>query len=122
MPRSTREHKPESLNDFAYRAVTYFGPPFQDGSTIIKVSDSPSDPQLTPSMSHYPQRTTSEDFIHAIGFRLFPFRSPLLRKSNFSFFSSRYLDVSLPRVRPEHPTVHIPEKTYANSWVLDDPA
>ena len=39
-------------------------------------------------------------------FRLFPFRSPLLRKSKyflsqenvFSFFSSGYLDVSVPRV------------------------
>ena len=34
----------------------------------------------------------------ALRFRLFPFRSPLLRKSNFSFSSSGYLDVSVPRV------------------------
>ena len=31
-------------------------------------------------------------------FRLFPVRSPLLRKSLFIFFSSRYLDVSVPWV------------------------
>ena len=31
-------------------------------------------------------------------FGLFPFRSPLLRESNFSFSSSRYLDVSVPWV------------------------
>ena len=32
-------------------------------------------------------------------FGLFPFRSPLLGKSIVSFFSCRYLDVSVPRVR-----------------------
>src|SRR5690606_19198363 len=31
-------------------------------------------------------------------FGLFPFRSPLLRKSNVSFSSSGYLDVSVPQV------------------------
>ena len=48
---------------------------------------------------HYPR-------VHALWFRLFPFRSPLLRKSMrtkkfgslFSFSSSWYLDVSVPRV------------------------
>ena len=45
---------------------------------------------------HYPG-------MHALRFRLFPFRSPLLRKSIrtyvlFSFSSSWYLDVSVPRV------------------------
>jgi hypothetical protein len=32
-------------------------------------------------------------------FRLFPVRSPLLGESLFAFFSSRYLDVSVPWVR-----------------------
>ncbi len=32
-------------------------------------------------------------------FRLFPFRSPLLRESHFVFFSYGYLDVSVPHVR-----------------------
>ena len=36
--------------------------------------------------------------MHASRFGLFPFRSPLLWKSMFSFSSSGYLDVSVPRV------------------------
>ena len=35
---------------------------------------------------------------HALRFRLFPFRSPLLWKSHVVFFSSGYLDVSVHRV------------------------
>ena len=41
--------------------------------------------------------------VHARRFGLFPFRSPLLWKSMFSFFSSGYLDVSVHRV----PSVHL---------------
>ena len=40
-------------------------------------------------------------------FGLFPFRSPLLRKSMFSFFSSGYLDVSVRRV-PLHALLSLP--------------
>ena len=36
--------------------------------------------------------------MHAFRFGLIPFRSPLLWKSMFSFFSSGYLDVSVHRV------------------------
>ena len=36
-------------------------------------------------------------------FGLFPFRSPLLRESQFSFSSSGYLDVSVPRVCLQYP-------------------
>ena len=36
--------------------------------------------------------------VHALWFRLFPFRSPLLRESHVVFSSSGYLDVSVPRV------------------------
>ena len=36
--------------------------------------------------------------MHALWFGLFPFRSPLLRKSNVSFSSSPYLDVSVQEV------------------------
>ena len=36
--------------------------------------------------------------VHALRFGLFPFRSPLLWKSIFSFSSSGYLDVSVHRV------------------------
>ena len=41
-----------------------------------------------------PQPRMSE----ALWFGLFPVRSPLLRESLFAFFSSGYLDVSVPRV------------------------
>ena len=40
--------------------------------------------------------------VHAHWFGLCPFRSPLLRTSNFSFFSSGYLDVSVHRVPPAY--------------------
>ena len=36
--------------------------------------------------------------VHALRFGLFPFRSPLLRKSHVVFSSSGYLDVSVHRV------------------------
>ena len=41
--------------------------------------------------------------MHARWFGLFPFRSPLLRKSNVSFSSSPYLDVSVQEV----PNLHL---------------
>ena len=88
VPRSTRVRKPESLINFAYRAVTSFGPPFQDGSSINRFSYSPNAPQCIPPVSHYTPCTTAVAFIHADRFRLFPFRSPLLRESISSFFSS----------------------------------
>ena len=40
--------------------------------------------------------------VHAHWFGLRPFRSPLLRTSNFSFSSSGYLDVSVHRVPPAY--------------------
>ena len=102
VPRSTRELQPGRTINFAYRAITLFGSPFQDDSTINSFSYSPSAPHYTPPGSHYPCCTTDAAFIHANRFRLLPFRSPLLGESIFSFFSSGYLDVSLPQVRPEH--------------------
>ena len=67
---------------------------------------------LSPSMAGFP-KTVLLSFqsliavhnprMHALWFRLFPFRSPLLWKSSFSFFSSGYLDVSVPRVPPHAP-------------------
>ena len=81
VPRRTWVHTPERPTNFVYRALTFFGSPFQDDSTIHRFFYSPSDPQLTPYMPHYPCCTTTVVFIHADRFRLFPFRSPLLRKS-----------------------------------------
>ena len=49
--------------------------------------------------------------MHASRFGLFPFRSPLLWKSMFSFFSSGYLDVSVHRV-PSH-------TLWIHAWVTE---
>ena len=66
---------------FTYRAFTFSGRSFQ--FRLVKIQNSLYSPN--PSM-------------HAYWFRLFPFRSPLLRESIFSFSSSGYLDVSVRRV------------------------
>ena len=66
---------------FTYRAFTFSGRSFQ--FRLVKIQNSLYSPN--PSM-------------HAYWFRLFPFRSPLLRESIFSFSSSGYLDVSVHRV------------------------
>ena len=62
---------------------------------------------LSPSMAGFP-KTVLLSFqsliavhnprMHALWFRLFPFRSPLLWKSHVVFFSSGYLDVSVHQV------------------------
>ena len=67
---------------FAYAAFTLYG----------GLSQNPSARLLQCVMTvHYPME-------QAPWFRLFPFRSPLLRESNVSFSSSGYLDVSVRRV------------------------
>ena len=66
---------------FTYRAFTFSDRSFQ--FRLVKIQNSLYSPN--PSM-------------HAYWFRLFPFRSPLLRESIFSFSSSGYLDVSVRRV------------------------
>ena len=62
---------------------------------------------LSPSLAGFPKTvllTLKNHFcspnptVHAPWFGLFPFRSPLLWKSIFSFSSSGYLDVSVHRV------------------------
>ena len=62
---------------------------------------------LSPSLAGFPKTILLADLnqfrgpnpgMHAFRFALFPFRSPLLWKSMFSFFSSGYLDVSVHRV------------------------
>ena len=67
---------------------------------------------LSPSLAGLPRTVLLQSLNHycspnpgvlALWFGLFPFRSPLLWKSMFSFFSSGYLDVSVHRV----PSVHL---------------
>ena len=62
---------------------------------------------LSPSLAGFPKTSLlavmnqlcgPNPEVHALRFALFPFRSPLLWKSMFSFFSSGYLDVSVHRV------------------------
>ena len=50
-----------------------------------------------------PYETSYNPERQAFRFGLFPVRSPLLRESLFVFFSSGYLDVSVPRVSSIHP-------------------
>jgi hypothetical protein len=50
-----------------------------------------------------PYRVSYNPKRQASWFGLFPFRSPLLRKSKISFLSSGYLDVSVPRVCLQYP-------------------
>ncbi len=66
---------------FIYGALTLSGLPSQNNSIRL----------ITLFCSPYPS-------MHAYWFRLFPFRSPLLRESIVSFSSSGYLDVSVHRV------------------------
>ena len=74
-----------------------------DSARSLKVSNT----GLSPSLAGFPNTillpakslgAVHNPGLHAIRFRLFPFRSPLLWKSIFSFSSSGYLDVSVHRV------------------------
>ena len=70
MPHGTRDTQPLS-SLFAYRPFTFYGSAFQHDSTKIReFMSSPTTPEI-PKHSR---------------FRLFPFRSPLLRKSIFFLF------------------------------------
>jgi hypothetical protein len=82
---------------FAYRAVTFCGPAFQAGSASNQFCNSLkglSPPPVGPTtpLQHRRQAVPLQRF------RLFPFRSPLLGESHVAFFSSGYLDVSVPPV------------------------
>ena len=75
------------ISTFVYGAITPSGRPFQCRSTtrIHRVSQS-----YNPAM-------------HAQRFRLFPFRSPLLRESLLISSPGGTLDVSIPSVSPRYP-------------------
>ena len=67
--------------DFGYAAFTLSGLLSQNSSPILSVTYCGPNPEM-----------------HASRFGLFPFRSPLLWESMFSFSSSGYLDVSVHQV------------------------
>ena len=78
VPRATRDHCPEPFTPFAYGAFTLSGRPSQtfrlDATVPRRICGYA---QLCPSTPHqqHPQAIT------LVRFRLFPFRSPLLRES-----------------------------------------
>jgi hypothetical protein len=80
VPRGTWEPDPESRTVFAYWAVTIYGWPSHANSANDAIADSPAGPQARPVQSRDPHAATAGALTRR-GFRLFPFRSPLLRES-----------------------------------------
>ena len=80
---------------YLYRTFTFYGSPFQTilihQYTILNIL------QFFTTLSLYPLNTTAVSLTY-LRFRLDPVRSPLLWVSFFTFFSSRYLDVSVHAV------------------------
>ena len=70
-PQGTRVRDPGSPAPFAYGAITLSGSPFQQDSARRRIANSPGQAPVAP---HNPG-------VQAPRFRLFPFRSPLLRES-----------------------------------------
>ena len=79
---------------FAYGAVTLFGRPF----ITVQLTQHFVTRRKRCNPSHeIPRPPPSNACMLALGgFRLVPVRSPLLGESLFAFYSSRYLDVSVP--------------------------
>jgi hypothetical protein len=71
---------PGARRAFAYRAITFCGPPFQRGSTSSRVCNSPTMPAHCLVGPATPARQRRRA-ITPCWFGLFPFRSPLLRES-----------------------------------------
>ena len=74
---------------FAYGALTLYGARFHNASARNRLCNSMEDLPLfrvgpTTPLQHRRQAVPLQRF------RLFPFRSPLLRESHFAFFSSGY--------------------------------
>ncbi len=98
---------------FDYRTVTFFGEAFQPSSSTNFISFALSLTSGTQLFRQtflvlgciliYPFSNFCLSLELSARFGLFPVRSPLLRKSNFSFSSSGYLDVSVPLVFPHTP-------------------
>ncbi len=89
VPRSTRVRNHRSLIPFAYEAIILYGGPFHALRLEIRfvtpwsIRTCPRSRPTTPPV----QRIRA---IRTERFRLFPVRSPLLRKSKISFCSSGY--------------------------------
>ena len=83
MSRGTRVSDRERLPSFAYRTIAVYGPPFPGGSARVQFFDSPTlyAPGSDQTPRHRPHNACM--LVNAARFRLFPVRSPLLRKSRF---------------------------------------
>ena len=83
---------------FVYRTSTFYGQTFQTVRLIVAfVTLRPS--QHSGQIGSHDTHCTTHAGLHAAGFRLFPFRSPLLRKSNFLLFLGLLRWLSSPRWR-----------------------
>jgi hypothetical protein len=86
------------LKVFAYGAFTLFSRPSQFLSANFKFFTNCAGRLVSPSYISYNTRAATVQALTQLRFRLFPFRSPLLGESRFDFYSSGYLDGSVPRV------------------------
>jgi hypothetical protein len=70
-------------SSFAYRTIAVYGPPFPGGSARVQFGNSPTLP--APGSDQAPRHRPHNAcmLVNAARFRLFPVRSPLLRKSRF---------------------------------------
>ena len=84
VPRPTRVPDQSMYSDFAYGTLTPSGPPFQARSAILSTSHRQA-----------PQPRQSS---RSTGLGSSPFARRYLGNLNVDFFSSRYLDVSVPWV------------------------
>jgi len=84
--RATWDTAQRDSNPFAYGAITLCGSAFQHDSAKVEFCNSPPDLQVETAVPRPP--TDNACRLTPAGFRLFPFRSPLLRKSH---------SLSLPR-------------------------
>ena len=87
---------------FNYRAITFCGSPFQADSSNEQFGNSVTNLTLGLSGPTTPDWQRRQA-IPPVRFRLFPFRSPLLRESHLLSFPTGYLDVSVhlvPSTRP----------------------
>ena len=85
VPRRTQDAYPRSRAYFAYRTFTSSGRPSQWRSAILSVSTLRGPVCTGPGMILQPRQCNAAQLTHR-RFRLFPFRSPLLRESRL--FSS----------------------------------
>ncbi len=86
MPRGTRVSGPGRLLPFAYGAVTLYGPPFQRGSAREEFCNSPSPSALGSDRTPRHPSPNGRGLLQGSGFRLLPFRSPLLGESRLISF------------------------------------